>query len=44
MGQPVMMPQVTGQGLVRLYMEETFLGVGEILEDGRIAPRRLAAA
>jgi tRNA pseudouridine55 synthase len=41
-GQPVMVPHMPTDGLVRLYSDEgTFLGVGEILDDGRVAPKRL---
>ena len=44
-GQPVLVPHSPTEGWVRLY-ENTdddgyFLGVGEILDDGRVAPRRL---
>ncbi|HHW76694.1 MAG TPA: tRNA pseudouridine(55) synthase TruB [Xanthomonadaceae bacterium] len=41
-GQPVLVPRAPTQGWVRLYQDEQrFLGVGEILDDGRVAPRRL---
>lgn len=41
-GQPVMVPRAPAEGWIRLYDEaERFLGVGEMIEDGRIAPRRL---
>lgn len=41
-GQPVMVPHAPDHGLVRLYdQHKRFLGVGQVLEDGRIAPRRL---
>ncbi len=41
-GQPVMVPRAPTGGIVRLYSEaEKFLGIGEILEDGRVAPRRI---
>ncbi len=41
-GQPVLVPQAPTSGWVRLYQGETrFLGVGQVLDDGRIAPRRL---
>lgn len=43
MGQPVMVPHLPTQGLVRVYNEDGFMGVGEILDDGRVAPRRLVA-
>jgi tRNA pseudouridine55 synthase len=41
-GQPVLVPHAPTAGLVRLYEgQRRFLGVGEILDDGRVAPRRL---
>ena len=41
-GQPVLVPHAPTTGWVRLYMgEKQFMGVGEILDDGRVAPRRL---
>lgn len=41
-GQPVIVPYAPTKGWVRLLMRDNrFLGVGEILEDGRVAPRRL---
>lgn len=41
-GQPVLVPHAPTTGWVRLYLgEKQFLGVGEILDDGRVAPRRL---
>lgn len=41
-GQPVRVPRAPTTGWVRLRAEdERFLGVGEVLDDGRIAPRRL---
>lgn len=44
MGQPVMVPQLSFQGLVRIFSDTNrFLGVGEVLTDGRVAPRRLVA-
>jgi len=44
-GQPVLVPKAPTAGLVRLYEGESlFLGVGEILDDGRVAPRRLMIA
>ncbi|PIE83497.1 MAG: tRNA pseudouridine(55) synthase TruB [Candidatus Contendobacter odensis] len=43
-GQPIMVPHAPTQGWVRLYQnEQQFLGLGEILDDGRVAPRRLLA-
>ena len=41
-GQAVMVPQAPTAGIVRLYSESRFLGTGEVLEDGRIGPKRLA--
>jgi len=42
LGQPVFVPQLTITGTVRLYSKAgDFLGVGEILDDGRVAPKRL---
>jgi tRNA pseudouridine55 synthase len=44
-GQPVLVPRAPTAGWVRLYEgERRFLGVGEILDDGRVAPRRLLQA
>lgn len=41
-GQPVQVSRAPVAGLVRLRLEDGgFLGVGEILDDGRVAPRRL---
>ena len=44
-GQPVMVPHAPTSGWVRLLESSQascrFLGVGEVLDDGRIAPRRL---
>jgi tRNA pseudouridine55 synthase len=43
-GQPVLVPHAPTQGWVRLYEgEQSFLGLGEILDDGRVGPRRLLA-
>lgn len=46
-GQPVQISQAPTAGWVRIFSESeptpAFLGVGEILEDGRVAPRRLVA-
>ena len=44
-GQPVQMPELPPDGLVRLYSSGSrFLGIGEITADGRVAPRRLFVA
>jgi len=45
-GQPVVAPQVFREGkegdIVRVFhQEESFLGVGEVMVDGRLAPKRL---
>ncbi|TVQ87699.1 MAG: tRNA pseudouridine(55) synthase TruB [Chromatiaceae bacterium] len=41
-GQPVLIPQAPTAGLVRLYdVSGHFLGIGEILDDGRVQPKRL---
>ena len=41
-GQAVLVPRAPTSGWVRLYEgEHTFLGMGEILDDGRVAPRRM---
>ncbi len=42
MGQPVLVPKAPTEGWVRLYdAKGGFIGVGEVEDDGRIAPRRL---
>jgi tRNA pseudouridine55 synthase len=44
-GQPVIVPKAPTEGLVRLRHEDgRFLGMGEIQDDGRVAPRRLIAS
>lgn len=42
-GQPIWLPKAPNRGWARLYAEpeRRFLGIGEILDDGRVAPRRL---
>lgn len=41
-GQPVTAPGAPTEGRVRLYdREQRFLGIGAVLADGRIAPKRL---
>lgn len=41
-GQPVLIPQAPLSGLVRLDNQDgQFVGVGEMLPDGKVAPRRL---
>lgn len=43
LGQAVLVPRAPARGWVRLYegAENRFLGIGEVLDDGRVAPRRL---
>ena len=44
-GQPVLVPHSPTEGWVRIHAERAgFIGVGEVLDDGRIAPRRLFAS
>jgi tRNA pseudouridine55 synthase len=44
-GQPVTARHdVPPEGWVRIYEEERFIGLGQILDDGRVAPRRLLGA
>ncbi|MBM2829892.1 MAG: tRNA pseudouridine synthase [Gammaproteobacteria bacterium] len=41
-GQAVVVPHAPTEGLVRMYdQHRTFIGVGTVLDDGRIAPQRL---
>jgi tRNA pseudouridine55 synthase len=40
-GQAVLVPKAPTEGLVRIYAGESFLAVGQVQEDGRIAPKRL---
>jgi len=41
-GQPVFAPSAPASGLLRLFTREgAFLGIGEVTDDGMIAPRRL---
>jgi len=40
-GQAVLVPRAPTEGWVRIYEGETFLAVGQVQEDGRIAPKRL---
>lgn len=40
-GQPVLVRHLPAEGLVRLYEEDRFIGIGSILDDGRVAPRRM---
>jgi len=40
-GQPVLARHLPEEGLVRLYNAGRFIGIGSILDDGRVAPRRM---
>lgn len=42
-GQAVFVPRAPGSGWVRIFGPAHFLGMGVVLDDGRIAPRRLMA-
>ena len=47
-GQPVLVPHAPSNGWVRLAeiasdRSTRFIGVGEVLDDGRVAPRRMVA-
>jgi len=45
LGQPVLVPKAPTAGWVRLYdLRGDFLGVGQIEDDGKVAPRRLMCA
>ncbi len=44
-GRPVAAPDLPKQACVRLYADSLgFIGVGEVLDDGRVAPKRLLNA
>ncbi|MBE9561905.1 MAG: tRNA pseudouridine(55) synthase TruB, partial [Proteobacteria bacterium] len=40
-GQAVQTSQAPADGWVQLFSEELFLGIGQVLEDGKVAPKRL---
>jgi len=40
-GQPILVPHAPTCGYVRIYHHQEFMGVGEIQDDGRVAPRRM---
>ncbi|MEE8059863.1 MAG: tRNA pseudouridine(55) synthase TruB [Pseudomonadales bacterium] len=43
-GQAVLVPRAPTEGIVRMYSDTgDFLGIGEILDDGRVGPKRLIA-
>jgi tRNA pseudouridine55 synthase len=44
-GQAVLVPRAPAEGTVKLLAEDgEFLGIGEVMDDGKIAPRRLIAS
>ena len=43
-GQAILVPHAPTEGWVRIYDKSQFLGVGEIQDDGRVAPRRMIQA
>lgn len=43
-GQAVQVPHAPTHGWVRLYDQQKFMGVGEIQDDGLVAPRRMIQA
>ena len=44
-GQPVLVPHAPTEGWVRIFAGgDRFVGIGEVLDDGRVAPRRLVNA
>lgn len=43
-GQAVLVRHLPAEGLVRLYEEEHFIGIGCINDDGMVAPRRLVVS
>ena len=42
-GQTVLLDEAPGRGLVRLYEDKSFIGIGVINVEGKVAPRRLVA-
>ncbi|TNF38331.1 MAG: tRNA pseudouridine(55) synthase TruB, partial [Gammaproteobacteria bacterium] len=44
LGQAVPVPQISFRGMTRIRQDDgTFLGVGEVSDEGCLAPRRLIA-
>ncbi len=43
-GQPILVPNAPTEGWVRIYDQQKFIGVGEVQDDGRVAPRRMIQA
>jgi tRNA pseudouridine55 synthase len=44
LGQPVQVARAPTSGFVRIYEDDTFLGVGIIQDNGLVAPKRMLAA
>lgn len=40
-GQAILVPHAPTEGWVRIYDQQRFMGVGEVQDDGRVAPRRM---
>jgi len=40
-GQPIQVNQPVKEGLLRMYFKDEFIGIGQILDDGRLGPKRL---
>jgi tRNA pseudouridine55 synthase len=41
LGQPVQIARAPTEGLVRIYADDQFIGIGKINDDGRVAPKRM---
>jgi len=41
LGQPVQIARSPTEGLVRIYADNEFIGIGKIQDDGRVAPKRM---
>ena len=41
LGQPVQISRAPTEGRVRIYVDNNFIGIGEIQDDGRVAPKRM---
>jgi tRNA pseudouridine55 synthase len=42
MGHPVMTGQIKTEGFIRIFADDgSFMGIGEMMDDGRVTPRRL---
>ncbi|MDH5735216.1 MAG: tRNA pseudouridine(55) synthase TruB, partial [Gammaproteobacteria bacterium] len=40
-GQPVQVARAPTKGWVKIYDDQGFIGLGQIQDDGRVAPRRM---